>query len=84
MTKPQPDGSTRELLRALIVVMNDVEALKIAYLSSPMGYGPAQQKLAYALDATSHRMKPFLDALNTADDQELLKLLGAWKGGLTL
>jgi hypothetical protein len=84
MTTPTPDAATRQLLRTLIVTMNDVEALKILFLNSfPFGYVAAEEKLVLALDAASHKTKPFLDALDRADDQELLDLLATWKGGLT-
>ena len=83
MTRQKPDEATRELLRTLVVMINDVEALKILYLSSsPLGYYPAREKMTRALDAASLKTKPLLDALERADDLELLDMLAAWKGGL--
>jgi hypothetical protein len=83
MPTNKPDEATRQLLRALIVTMNDVAALKMLFLAHfPGGYEQAREHLGMALDAASEQTKPFLDALDQADAQELFDMLGGWKGGM--
>jgi len=53
-----------------------------AAIGLALGYGIAREKLAFALDGASHKTKPLLDALERADDRELLDMLATWKGGL--
>jgi hypothetical protein len=48
----------------------------------PGGLQNAREPLAAGLAGPELQTKPFLDALDQADDQELLDMLAAWKGGV--